>query len=257
MTCELWEDRLDAYLDGETPARDLPALEAHLRTCRDCAAEALTRMQTKRATRAAAAMRFAPPPDFRLRVQQSVAPRRSRPSFFASPALPIALAACLVLAIGISSAVFVRRTAPEQALAQLVDMHVAALASPNPVDVVSSDRHTVKPWFQGKLPFTFNLPELAGSPERAASPYTLRGGRLVYFHSNPGAQLIYQLGKHEFSVFLLPDTASQSAPPASERRNGFTTESWTAAGLRCVVISDAGSPDVHALADMMRAAQQH
>ena len=173
MSCELWEERLDAYVDGETPAEDLPALEEHLRTCRNCAGEALGRMQMKRATRAAAAMRFTPPAELRQRIQKSVAPQRPRMAFWTSPALAIALAAVLVLAIGVSSALFVRRAPRDQALSQLVDMHVAALASPNPVDVVSSDRHTVKPWFQGKLPFAFNLPELAGSQ------YTLRGGRLV------------------------------------------------------------------------------
>ena len=182
--------------------------------------------------------------------EKSIAPRRSRLSFWTSPALAIALAAVLVLAIGISSAMFVRRTAPEQAVAQLLDMHVAALASPNPVDVVSTDRHTVKPWFQGKLPFTFNLPELAGTQ------YSLRGGRLVYFRGNPGAQLIYELGRHELSVFIVQDPTTASAHPAGERRNGFSTESWATGSLRYVVMSDAGAPDVHTLGDMVRTAQK-
>ena len=73
------------------------------------------------------------------------------------------MAVALVLVIGVSSAIFVRRAARQQQLAQLLDMHVAALASANPVDVVSSDRHTVKPWFQGKLPFTFNLHDFPAS----------------------------------------------------------------------------------------------
>ena len=250
MSCELWQYRLDAYLDGEIPAEEMQAVEEHLRTCHDCAAQALTRMQMKRAVRAAAAMRFAPPPELRRTIEKSIAPRRSRLSFWTSPALAIALAAVLVLAIGISSAMFVRRTAPEQAVAQLLDMHVAALASPNPVDVVSTDRHTVKPWFQGKLPFTFNLPELAGTQ------YSLRGGRLVYFRGNPGAQLIYELGRHELSVFIVQDPTTASAHPSGERRNGFSTESWTTGSLRYVVMSDAGAPDVHTLGDMVRGAQK-
>jgi anti-sigma factor RsiW len=150
--------------------------------------------------------------------------------------------------MGISTAVFVQRSAREQTLAQLLDMHVGALASPNPVDVVSSDRHTVKPWFQGKLPFTFNLPELGGSA------YSLVGGRLVYFAGRPGAQLIYALKKHELSVFIVQEEGP--AGVADEKQNGFSTESWSAGGLRYVVMSDAGAGDVHALGDLVRTAQR-
>jgi anti-sigma factor RsiW len=246
MSCDMWTERLDAYLDGETPAQELPALEEHLRTCRDCGAEALGRMQIKRATRAAA-MRFTPPPELRRRIQNSIAPRRNRLAFLMSPTLAIAVALAVVIAI--SSAVYVRHAQREQALAQLLDMHVAALASANPVDVVSSDRHTVKPWFQGKLPFTFNLPELAGSQ------YKLNGGKLVYFRGQPGAQLIFELRKHELSVFIVQDGAG-SGGVSDAKENGFSTESWTAAGLRYVVISDAGAVDVHALGELLRSAQQ-
>ena len=132
-----------------------------------------------------------------------------------SPAL--AIAAALVLVIAISSLLYVRRAQREHALEQMLDMHVAALASANPVDVVSSDRHTVKPWFQGKLPFTFNLPELAGSQ------YKLNGGKLVYFRGKPAAQLIFELGKHELSVFIAQDGAG-TAGVSDANENGFSTE---------------------------------
>lgn len=246
MSCELWAERLDAYVDGEMNDQDLLAAEEHLSTCPQCAAEALTRMQMKRATRAAALMRFTPPPELRRSIEKSIAPKPNRLAFLFSPALAVAVA--LVLAIAVSSAIFVRRAARQQELAQLLDMHVAALASANPVDVVSSDRHTVKPWFQGKLPFTFNLPELAGSP------YKLDGGRLVYFRGQPGAQLIFELRKHELSVFIVQDGGSANV--SSQRKNGFSTEFWSAAGLRYVVMSDAGAGDVHALGDLMRSAQR-
>ena len=76
----------------------------------------------------------------------------------------------------------------------MADLHVSDLASANPYDVVSSDRHTVKPWFQGKIPFAFNLPEFAGTE------FTLLGGRLVYLHQQPAAQLVVGVGKHRISV---------------------------------------------------------
>ena len=247
MSGHIHNDRLDIYVDGELPDNESQSIQEHLATCRQCAAEALGRMQIKQATRAAG-MRFTPSPEFRQRVQQSIAPKRPRVSFLTRPALIIAVAAILVLAIAVPSAIMVRNSAREQTLAQLLDMHVGALASPNPVDVVSSDRHTVKPWFQGKLPFTFNLPELQ------ASQYSLVGGRLVYFRGRPGAQLIYELRKHEFSVFIVQDGAS--AAVTGEMKNGFSTESWTLGGLRYVVMSDAGPSDVHGLGELMRTAQR-
>ena len=247
MTGHIDNHRLDAYVDGELPDHESQSIQEHLATCRQCAAEALGRMQIKKATRAAGT-RFTPSAEFRQRVQQSIAPKRPRVSFLTRPALIIAIAAVLVLAIAVPSAIMVRNSAREQTLAQLLDMHVAALASANPVDVVSSDRHTVKPWFQGKLPFTFNLPELQ------ASQYSLLGGRLVYFRGRPGAQLIYELRKHEFSVFIVQD--GPSAAVAGEIKNGFSTESWTSGGLRYVVMSDAGPTDVHALGELMRSAQR-
>lgn len=246
MSCELWAEKMDAYVDSEMNETDLAAVEEHLRTCPDCAAEALTRMQLKRATRAAVTMRFAPSPELRRSIEKSIAPKRSRRGFLFSPAW--AMAAVLMLAVAVSWAMMMRRAARQQEMAQLLDMHVAALASPNPVDVVSTDRHTVKPWFQGKLPFTFNLPELAGSA------YKLDGGRLVYFRGQPGAQLIYELRKHEFSVFIV-----QSGGPSrvsAEKKNGFSTESWSGSGLLYTVMSDAGASDVHALAELMRNAQR-
>ena len=249
MSDHAWRDKLDVYVDGQLSDEEVRALEEHLATCRECAAEALKHMQMKRATRAAA-MRFTPSPEFRQQIRKSIAPRRNPFALLMSPALAIGIAAVLLLAIGVSTALFVQRSAREQTVAQLLDMHVAALASPNPVDIVSSDRHTVKPWYQGKLPFTFNLPELQGSQ------YTLLGGKLVYIHGQPAAQLIYQLRKHEFSAFIVQDGGA-STGVADANRNGFSTESWSAGGLRYGVISDAGPSDVQALGDLLRSVQQH
>jgi anti-sigma factor RsiW len=76
---------------------------------------------------------------------------------------------------------------------------VATIASANPVDVVSTDRHTVKPWFAGKIPFTFNLPDLQGSA------FTLVGGRVSYLRQSPGAELIFKIRQHQVSVFIFQE----------------------------------------------------
>jgi anti-sigma factor RsiW len=135
----------------------------------------------------------------------------------------------------------------------LADLHVAALASATPVDVISSDRHTVKPWFQGKIPFSFNLPELQGSQ------FTLLGGRVTYFAQTPGAHLIYQLRKHEISVFIFQDRAFESRgeeaadlPGGLAHALSFNVENWSQNGLRYFVVGDVSADDIQALSKLLR-----
>ena len=125
---------------------------------------------------------------------------------------------------------------------------MATLGSPNPVDVVSSDRHTVKPWFQGKIPFTFNLPELQNSD------FTLIGGRVAYLGQTSGAHLIYQIRKHEISVFMFPENAFASLGSGSEvgRRQTFNVETWAQDGLRYVVFGDAAPEDIQKLSALLK-----
>ncbi len=133
MVCESWKAKLDTYLDGEVPEKEMRTFDAHVRNCPSCSADALTRVQMKRAIQVAG-KRFTPSAEFRKRMQQSMAP-------------------------------------------------MATLASSSPVDVISTDRHTVKPWFQGKIPFAFNLPELQNSE------FSLLGGRMTYLEQTPASRL--------------------------------------------------------------------
>src|SRR5262249_31952026 len=152
---------LDLYVDGELLGSELTEAEAHLTACPTCAADALSRLQLKRVTEAAG-RRFTPRPEFRMKIAQSLdAAKRPRSAWRWAPALVAAAALVLVL---VPAAFWLQHVRTEQALGELADLHVSTLASANPVDVASSDRHTVKPWFQGKLPFTFNLPEMQNSP---------------------------------------------------------------------------------------------
>ena len=254
MTCDLGRDKLDAYVDGACSQEERASLEAHFRTCSSCAADALNRLQMKRMTQGAA-VRYSPAPEFRLRIEKSIQPKRRPVWGLASmsgtwmPAMAAVAVALVLLAVGL--AVWVRHTAREQALAELIDLHVATLASANPVDVVSTDRHTVKPWFQGKLPFTFNLPELQNSS------FKLLGGRVMYFEHSPGAQLLFQIRSHQLSVFVLQDRSGTIplAMGGTARELAFNMETWSDGGLRYVVISDASPADVHNLSDLIRAAK--
>jgi len=248
MTCDQLRPSLHAYIDGSCSAEELPNLEAHLRTCPQCAAEALSLSELKRITRTASSARFAPPPQFRVRLEESIAAKPPRKPLFNFAGLPTLATAAFALLLIASSAMWVRHSEREQAVAELLDLHVATLASANPVDIVSTDRHTVKPWFQGKLPFAFNIPELGNSP------FKLLGGKLVYFRHSPGAQLLFTLGKHQLSVFILKDQPLIAA--ASTREKGFTVEAWSRSGLRYVVIGDANPADVHALSQLFESAAQ-
>jgi len=253
MTCESWREELDAYADESCPPEELAGLEDHLRTCPACATEALARIQSRRMIRAATA-RYAPSPEFRLKIQQSIRANEKPRGFFAKrahwfPALASTAIALVLLAVAVT--IWTRHNASEQALAELLDLHVATLASANPVDVVSTDRHTVKPWFQGKLPFTFNLPELQNTP------FKLLGGKLIYFEHEPGAQLLFELRKHQLSVFIVEDHSPLSLPAAATRaahQNGFSAETWRQSGLRYTIVSDTSPADIHALGELLRAA---
>jgi len=250
MTCDVFRQKLDAYVDSACSPDELADMDAHLRKCPSCAAEVVGRFQIKRMTQAAAT-RYSPSPEFRLHMEKSVQAKRK--SAWSSGWMPrLAMAAAALILVVASLALWMRHAAREQALAELLDLHVATLASANPVDVVSTDRHTVKPWFQGKLPFTFNLPQLENSP------FKLIGGRVVYFEHSPGAQLLFQLRNHEMSVFIVQDHASViplETSVTAAREMAFSVETWRQEGLRYAVIGDAGPADIHELARLMREAK--
>jgi anti-sigma factor RsiW len=246
MTCELWGGKLDAYLDGELPATEERALRTHLQGCAGCAAESLERLQTKRAIQAAA-QRFVPDPAFRARMQARLsAAKPARRSYRWFAALG-AVAALLIV-----GTVFIarnRESARDQHLmSELADLHVAALASANPVDVISTDRHTVKPWFAGRIPFTFNLPELEGTP------FVLVGGRISYLNQSPGAELIFRVRQHQISVFIFQERAAGTAPVTDSRTAlSFNVRSWTKNGLSYFVVSDASGEDLDKLSSLLKA----
>ena len=247
MTCD-WVPKLDLYVDGELSGGELTEVEAHLRTCPTCAADALSRLQLKRMTQSAG--RFAPRPEFRLKIAQSINAAK-RPGWARRWAPALAAAAALVLML-IPGALWLQHSRNEQALGELADLHVSTLASANPVDVVSSDRHTVKPWFQGKLPFTFNLPE-------QTSPFKLIGGRLTYFQQSPGAQLLFEAGKHQISVFIFQKRTELSRLNSGSllsRNLAFNTETWTDGGLWYFVLGDASSSDVDDLSELLKSANR-
>jgi anti-sigma factor RsiW len=249
MVCESWKAQLDTYLDGEVPQEEMHTFDAHVRNCASCSAEALSRVQLKRAIQWAG-KRFTPSAEFRKRMQQQMAPKPRR-SFGLGWSFAAA-AAVVVLVVGaLTSTYFGNRVGSDQMFSEIADLHVANLASSSPVDVISTDRHTVKPWFQGKIPFAFNLPELQNSE------FSLLGGRMTYLEQTPGAHLIYDVRKHHISVFVfqersLPARLGDSAPQPD--KFSFNMETWTQGGIRYFVIGDASAADIDHLAKLFKTA---
>ena len=248
MICDAWLDKLDAYVDGELSSDQAAELNSHVRACGECSASIFERVQLKRAI-ALAGRRYTPSAEFRGRIMKTVSPKAARSTGWKW--LVLGFPAVSVLAISLFVGFYVSRETSrrERVYSELVDLHVETLASASPLDVVSSDRHTVKPWFQGKIPFTFNLPELQGSE------FTLQGGRISYLGQEPGVELIYQLRKHEISVFIFQDRGTiMSVPSNAMRALSFSLENWSQNGLRYFIVGDVNTEEIQALAKLLQGA---
>jgi anti-sigma factor RsiW len=232
-------------VDNELDPASQKEFSLHLRTCPECSTTMLEEVTLQQAVRSAG-RRFHAPPDLRLAVENKLRPR-TRFGFAWRWGLA---AACLVVATWVTVFLYSQKDDSLPAIAELVDLHVATLASPNPVDVISTDRHTVKPWFQGKLPFTFNLPELANSP------FVLVGGKVAYLHQSPGAELIYEFRKHKISVFVFQTKSNKPSPLTLRKNSSFTTAAWEEGTLDCYLITDATGDEVHQLASMFQDANR-
>lgn len=246
MSCNPDRTKLAAYLDGELSQAEVKLLQQHIRGCTDCAAEVAAIVSLRRAMKPAAS-RFTPSPQFRQKIQAQIAPRAKARMQWFFPATALAIAAMLV------AIVWIRQSAlRNETFREVADLHISDLASSNPYDVVSSDRHTVKPWFQGKIPFAFNLPEFNGTD------FALLGGRLVYLHQQPAAQVVVGVRQHKISVLILQESSGLVTPLTSGAalRASFNVETWQQHGLRFFVIGDADKPSIQQLAQDLQKANE-
>jgi anti-sigma factor RsiW len=247
MACDQGRSKLDTYLDGELDPAEATKLGRHLQECAACSADALGRVQMKRSVQLAG-KRYTASAELRNRIAKSVAAKPRRESRGLWWTLGVAVVSVLILSVAMNFYLGRDSARRRRVYSELADLHVAALASATPVDVISTDRHTVKPWFQGKIPFSFNLPEVQGTE------FTLLGGRVTYLAQTPGAHLIYQVRKHEVSVFIFQDRGEETAslPSGAVHAVSFNMDSWTQNGLRYFVVGDAGTNDIQALSRLLR-----
>jgi anti-sigma factor RsiW len=232
--CE-WQEKIGLYVDGELEPAAERTVASHLQSCADCSANLLEQQELKKSVRVAG-KRFIAPPDLYTSVRKQIAPKPKTSMFWQWSTAASSLA--LVIVLGFTF--FTRSHTSNAAVGELIDQHVTMLASANPVDVISSDMHTVKPWYQGKLSFTFTPPELAKD-----SPFTLIGGRLVYAQHSPGAELVYQAKQHKISVFIF--SANDVHGELSSGGQNFVVNSWQQNGLQYYMITDAARENTERL----------
>jgi anti-sigma factor RsiW len=247
----LGPDKLSAFIDGELPLAEQQGIERHLATCHACTLRVLSAMQLKAAT-ARAGNRFAPPPNALGRLtaklhSQQETPTQTKPQpqikpsariFSIRPAAWAALVATILLTISLIGWRQLHQT--NTLAAELLDQHLATLSAGATPQVISTDRHTVKPWFQGRLPFSFNIPDAAALPPDT----TLKGADLTYLDGQPAALLLFTIHKHEVSVFLTQRSTTPTLIELPGTRAGFALRTATTPDLRIVAVSDVNPADL-------------
>jgi anti-sigma factor RsiW len=249
MTHSELELQLDAYLDGELASKDARELEAHLKECRDCSRMRDARVALGSAIRAEIPALRAPE---ELRAQLGSALRSAAGVSPARRAMPplgwrwLALAASLV-AVALGSWELASNRAADQALSQeVLTSHVRSLMPGHLTDVVSSDQHTVKPWFNGRLDFSPSVYDFAGRG------YPLIGGRLDYLGGRPVAALVYGRRRHLINVFLWPATRAPSGSANVTNRQGYHLLHWTTSEYTYWVVSDLGLTELREFTQLLR-----
>lgn len=246
MSDHLSEPLLTALADGELSPEQMADVTGHLARCAACTSLALSEMMLKSAT-ARAGQRYSVPAAMQARLSSSIAAHRPAVRM---PWIGWAAAAAVLLLLVGSGVVQRRSTARthERALTtEMLDQHVALLAVNAPLEVLSSDRHTVKPWFQGRLPFSFNL------PDDLPADIALEGANLSYLDHRPVVHLLYTIGRHRVSVFLREATAPDAGIAVEQL--GFHGISFRAGSLEGTAISDVDPKRLHELAAALHRAQ--
>ena len=227
---------IHAMLDGELDAMAVVELESHLRLCGTCRQE-LERLEHLRNVLAGQDLRHAAPAALRARVAQMAAPQRparqNRPlGAWMGGAIGGALAASLALLIAVPDVA-------EPGLTQaVVDGHIRSLQAGHLTDVAMSDRHVVKPWFNGRLSFAPPVPDLA------QAGFALSGGRMDVLDGRDVAVLVYRRHLHTINLFVRPAPRLPLPLGSSTRRAGFGVEHWRMDGLEFLAVSDLDPGDL-------------
>ena len=249
MDCRDAQDLVHAYLDGELDVAGARALEQHLHECPTCTQ--LHRRHQELSTRLQdGSLHFTPPTGLERRIRAALPrarPFRRQLYVLGWRIVGVAAGVAFVAVTSWNLALALHRPAAEEELArEIIAGHVRALQADHLTDVASSDQHTVKPWFAGKLDFSPVVVDLA------EQGFPLVGGRLDYLEDHAVAALVYHRRQHTINLFIWP-TADAPAAARTLDRHGYHVIHWAAGGLTYWAVSDVQVDDLAAFAEAYRA----
>jgi len=235
MTCESAKSLAEAYMDDELDAGLSVQVREHLTACDSCA-ETHAQYLAMRAGIREHAPYYRAPAGLRNRVRAEV---RQADRQAAGPWRWIAIAAAILLAVSAAWNVAALRSPvflPDRFAQSVVAGHVRSLMGTHLLDVPSSDQHTVKPWFNGKLDFSPDVRDFS------AQGFPLIGGRIDYVGDRTVAALVYQRRQHIINLFTWPSTAPDS--PTELTRNGYHVVHWNSVGMAWWAVSDVSAGEL-------------
>jgi anti-sigma factor RsiW len=251
MDCKQARELLPAYVDSEIGLSDARALEAHLETCAACRAERDAQVKLREAV-AAQATYFRAPSALGARIAAALpasvsTPRQSRRSGSSAwGRWNVGVALASLIAIVWSMSVFVALPSAQSRLTdEIVASHVRSLISDRVTDVASSDQHTVKPWFNGKLDYAPPVHDLT------TEGFPLVGGRVDYIDHRHVAALVYRRRQHTINLYVWPAAGDKDGAHKQFTEDGYQILGWSRDGMRYWAISDVDAPQLEALRDAL------
>ena len=233
------QERIHPYVDGELDVTNAREVELHLRACEQCRGlEQRIRALSDALTRGAPAYRA--PAGLRKNVR-AVLHREAKPArqnwwlVFATGAA----CALLLLVFAISQTT---RASRNTIADEVVANHIRSLLATHLVDVASSNQHTVKPWFNGKVNFAPEVRDLA------ANGFPLVGGRLDYFNGKTVVALVYERNKHPINLFIVPAPTNRASEPSTVTRRGYNLIHWAGGEMDYWAVSDLNAGELHQFA---------
>lgn len=237
---------LHAYVDGELDLVNNRETERHLQSCADCR-ETEKAIRELRGVLSSEATAFRAPAHLRRNVRATLRREARSTQQTLSPWMMFATgAACAAAIFGFVLFQMMLTARTDAIVNQVVANHVRSLLAAQLVDVVSSDQHTVKPWFDGKIDFAPEVRDLA------ANGFPLVGGRLDYLEGKTVAALVYHRNKHPINLFVMPAPTSGSKSPTFATRRGYNVLSWSNNGMSYWAVSDLNQAELREFTDLLR-----
>ena len=251
MTCAESEILIHALLDGELDAGHAREVEAPLEGCMPCAAQFRAYHELQQ-DMSAPPLRYTAPAGLRLRIEAALpaAPVRvpARAASRWSMLKGFAMGTALSAAVAASLVIGVLGTDQDQHfLDDVVTAHVRSLQGEHLTDVQTSDQHTVKPWFNGKVDISPPVVDLT------AQGFTLIGGRLDYVDGKDVASIVYRRRKHVINLFVAQASGSEQHGSRLDTMQGFNIRRWTAQGLEFIAVSDINAEELQEFVDKFEA----